>query len=77
MGFYEKEIDIDEVKMLLSNSPGDFDFSTKKESIQQVRNHLTAKDLEDALAMAKGNKTEAAKILGISRTHLWRLLNKE
>lgn len=77
LGFYEKEIDIDDVKMLLSNSPGDFDFSTKKESIQQVRNHLTAKDIEDALAMAKGNKTEAAKILGISRTHLWRLLNKE
>ncbi len=42
----------------------------------RIKRSFSKIDIERALAAAEGNKAEAARLLGISRTHLWRILNK-
>ena len=40
------------------------------------RHTPTGEEIRKALEASKGNKTKAAQMLGISRTHLWRLMQK-
>jgi len=50
--------------------------STAGESEKGAK-ELSAKQIETALQQSKGNKTQAARILGISRVTLWRLLSRK
>ena len=40
------------------------------------RHTPTAAEIQNALEQCGGNKTKAAELLGISRTHLWRLMQQ-
>lgn len=77
LGYYMGTIDLAAVKILLSNSPRDGQTGTAAEaSREQAPRPVTAVEIQEALRLCGGNRTEAARRLGISRTHLWRLLKK-
>lgn len=86
LGFYNKEIRKNDVEKLLSNSPKEMnniekiyvvDNDCQKSCVEIGRKgRIKPKDIENAITVSNGNKTEAAKILGISRTHLWRLIKE-
>lgn len=46
------------------------------ESFYKIRSHVEKAILERALIKTRGNQTEAAKMLGISRTGLGRILKR-
>ncbi|WZL72385.1 sigma 54-interacting transcriptional regulator [Clostridiaceae bacterium 35-E11] len=41
-----------------------------------MKSYITKEEIEEALECSKGNKTEAANILGVHRSTLWRLIKK-
>lgn len=49
---------------------------TPAKSISEARNDAESRVLQDAMAKARYNKCEAAKLLGISRSHLYRKLKQ-
>lgn len=78
MGYQASLLNLEDVKVLLQNSPYEQTRVSVKteEAISTHHMKITKKDIEDALQKTGGKKTEAAKLLGISRTQLWRLMNK-
>ncbi|MCI8609039.1 MAG: sigma 54-interacting transcriptional regulator [Firmicutes bacterium] len=83
LGYYNRSIHAEDVKLLLANSPKDMGWTSHGEKASTVkavevvsRRKLTMEEILHTLQQTNGNKTEAAKILGISRTHLWRLLQE-
>lgn len=67
----------EELKMLLSN----FDLETATNEPPKMHvikndylNKLTKNVIEEAIEKCRGNKTQAAKYLGVSRTYIWRKL---
>lgn len=87
LGYYDKKIRAEDVEVMLSNSPGGVNFAALDGAVSESaaflkpvtgksgRGRITMEDIAVALQQTCGNKTEAAKLLGISRTHLWRLMN--
>ncbi|EOS62975.1 hypothetical protein C816_03750 [Oscillibacter sp. 1-3] len=78
LGYYMGTIGPAEVKTLLSNSPRDEGPGTAGAYPgAKAARSVSVPEIQEALRLCGGNRTEAAKRLGISRTHLWRLLKKE
>ena len=75
LGAYEKVLACKDIAALLNNSP-EAVIPDVKELAAPSRKRLTVQEAQFAVAEARGNKTKAAKLLGISRTQLWRLLNE-
>ena len=75
LGAYEKVLACKDIAALLNNSP-EAVIPDVKELAAPSRKRLTVQEAQFAVAEAGGNKTKAAKLLGISRTQLWRLLNE-
>lgn len=74
LGYYDKEIKLEDVKFLLANSPKDINYSNVYRNESPEKGKIKSYDIESALKQTGGNKTKAAELLGISRTHLWRLM---
>ena len=76
--FGEKRvINLDDVKKLLHGQHNsDIDFINNKELFtQSTLNEITDIAIQEALERFNGNRTQAAKHLGVSRSFLWRKLN--
>ena len=78
LGYYMGTIGPAEVKTLLSNSPRDEGPGTAGAYPgAKAARSVSVPEIQEALRLCGGNRTEAAKRLGIGRTTLWRYLNQE
>lgn len=53
------------------------DYVKEKISLKEFRNELESKYIKGVVNSLEGNMTEAAKILGIHRSHLYRMMNNK
>ncbi|MBQ4650774.1 MAG: sigma 54-interacting transcriptional regulator [Firmicutes bacterium] len=85
LGYHDKVLSAADVRGLLTNSPDEMPAPAETPSSKVMetapskpeKHRITDEDIAAALQQAGGSKTEAAKLLGISRTHLWRLINNK
>lgn len=68
-------IDMGIVKTILANYELDFE---EKSTVKynDTKLHISKEEVQEALELYRGNKTEAANALGIHRSTLWRLIKK-